>query len=198
MRPASILDRSRMSLISDSRWRPEEWMSFRYSSCLSFTSPNICSLSTSEKPMIAFSGVRSSCDMLARNSDLCLLAISSCRLFWRNSSVRSSTLRSRPTYDACRSAAILLNWSARPSSSSPVCTSIRCSSSPRPMRAAPASSARSGRTRARARKKLATIESNRPAATTSPMRHRVAYSGASTSARGDSTNTVQFRVGMAA
>ena len=30
--------------------------------------------------MIAFSGVRSSCDMLARNSDLCWLAISSWRL----------------------------------------------------------------------------------------------------------------------
>ena len=30
--------------------------------------------------MIALSGVRSSCDMLARNSDLCWLAISSCRL----------------------------------------------------------------------------------------------------------------------
>ena len=28
--------------------------------------------------MIAFSGVRSSCDMLARNSDLCRLATSSC------------------------------------------------------------------------------------------------------------------------
>ena len=31
--------------------------------------------------MIALSGVRSSCDMLARNSLLCRLAISSCRLF---------------------------------------------------------------------------------------------------------------------
>ena len=30
------------------------------------------STSTSEKPMMALSGVRSSCDMLARNSDLCL------------------------------------------------------------------------------------------------------------------------------
>ena len=30
--------------------------------------------------MIALSGVRSSCDMLARNSDLCRLATSSCRL----------------------------------------------------------------------------------------------------------------------
>ena len=29
--------------------------------------------------MIAFSGVRSSCDMLARNSDLCRLAVSSSR-----------------------------------------------------------------------------------------------------------------------
>ena len=31
--------------------------------------------------MIALSGVRSSCDMLARNSDLCLFATSSCALF---------------------------------------------------------------------------------------------------------------------
>ena len=56
-------------------------MSFRYSSCFSFSSPNIRSDSTSEKPMMAFSGVRSSWDMLARNSDLCWLAASSCRLF---------------------------------------------------------------------------------------------------------------------
>ena len=55
-------------------------MSSRYSSCLSLTSPNIFSLSTSEKPMMALSGVRSSCDMLARNSDLCLFASSSSRL----------------------------------------------------------------------------------------------------------------------
>ena len=38
------------------------------------------SSSTSEKPMMALSGVRSSCDMLARNSLLCLFAISSCWL----------------------------------------------------------------------------------------------------------------------
>ena len=55
-------------------------MSFRYSSCFSLSSPNIRSDSTSEKPMIAFSGVRSSWDMFARNSDLCWLATSSCRL----------------------------------------------------------------------------------------------------------------------
>ena len=32
---------------------------------------------TSENPMMALSGIRSSCDMLARNSDLCWLATSS-------------------------------------------------------------------------------------------------------------------------
>jgi hypothetical protein len=80
IRPASTFDRSRMSLISDSRCVPEAWMSRRYSACLSFSSPNMRSFSTSENPMIAFSGVRSSCDMFARNSDLCRLATSSCRL----------------------------------------------------------------------------------------------------------------------
>ena len=54
-------------------------MSCRYSACFSFTSPNIRSARTSEKPRIAFSGVRSSWDMLARNSDLWRLAASSCR-----------------------------------------------------------------------------------------------------------------------
>ena len=52
-------------------------MSRRYSSWRSLSSPNIRSSSTSEKPITAFSGVRSSCDMLARNSDLWRLAISS-------------------------------------------------------------------------------------------------------------------------
>ena len=69
--PASTLERSRTSLISESRWFPEEMMSSRYSACFSFTGPTISSRNTCEKPMIAFSGVRSSWDMLARNSDLC-------------------------------------------------------------------------------------------------------------------------------
>ena len=73
MRPASILERSRMSLMSESRCRPDSWMSFRYSACFSLISPNMRSVSTSEKPMIALSGVLSSCDMLARNSDLWLV-----------------------------------------------------------------------------------------------------------------------------
>ena len=54
-------------------------MSRTYSSWRSFSSPNIRSSSTSENPMTALSGVRSSCDMLARNSDLCRLATSSSR-----------------------------------------------------------------------------------------------------------------------
>ena len=52
-------------------------MSSRYSDCFSFTAPTIPSRSTCENPMIAFIGVRSSCDMLARKSDLCWLAVSS-------------------------------------------------------------------------------------------------------------------------
>ena len=53
--------------------------------------------------MIAFSGVRSSCDMFARNSDLWRLTVSSWRLFSSSSAsavpsscVRSSTFSSRP------------------------------------------------------------------------------------------------------
>src|SRR5215470_17495778 len=79
--PASTFERSRMSLMSERRCCPEAWMSFRYSSCFSFSSPNMRSMRTSENPMTALSGVRSSCDMLARNSDLCWLATASSRLF---------------------------------------------------------------------------------------------------------------------
>ena len=56
-------------------------MSRRYSSWRSFSSPNMRSSSTSENPITAFRGVRSSCDMLARNSDLCAPATSSWRVF---------------------------------------------------------------------------------------------------------------------
>ena len=60
-------------------------MSRTYSSWRSLSSPNMRSSSTSEKPITAFSGVRSSCDMLARNSDLWRPATSSSRkscTFW--------------------------------------------------------------------------------------------------------------------
>ena len=82
IRPASIFERSRISLSSSRRWRPESRMSFRYSRLLVVERRRTCrSSSTSEKPITALSGVRSSCDMLARNSDLCALATSSCRFF---------------------------------------------------------------------------------------------------------------------
>ena len=48
--------------------------------------------------MMALSGVRSSCDMLARNSDLCWLAASSCRksrAFWMASADCVAKVRSR-------------------------------------------------------------------------------------------------------
>ena len=95
-------------------------MSSRYSSCFSFTSPNSFCCSTWEKPMIAFSGVRSSCDMLARNSDLCLVATSSAR-------VRSATFRSRPPISSCRCSAIGLKAVASAPSSSLRSSSIRSS-----------------------------------------------------------------------
>ena len=47
-----------------------------YSACFSFSSPNILSPKTSEKPMMAFSGIRDQCHILARNSDLWRLAAS--------------------------------------------------------------------------------------------------------------------------
>src|SRR5262245_8269524 len=107
IRPASILERSRMSLMRDSRCWPEAWMSFRYSACLSLSSPNSRSFSTSEKPMTALSGVRSSWDMLARNSDLCRLAASSWallsaisrnrRAFWMASADCVAKVRRRST-----------------------------------------------------------------------------------------------------
>ena len=63
-------------------------MSWRYSSWRWLRSPNIRSSSTLEKPITAFSGVRSSWDMLARNSDLCRLAPPAPRT--RTSSSRNS------------------------------------------------------------------------------------------------------------
>jgi hypothetical protein len=55
------------------------------------------SLSTSEKPMMAFSGVRSSCDMLARNSDFMRLASSARRSICCSArSMRFSSSRRAP------------------------------------------------------------------------------------------------------
>jgi hypothetical protein len=49
----------------DSRCRPDSRMSPMYSACFSLISPNMRWDRTSEKPMMALSGVRNSCDMWA-------------------------------------------------------------------------------------------------------------------------------------
>ncbi len=104
-RPASILEKSRMSLMRWSRDRPEVWMISRYSRCRGCGSAPRAS---SQAPMIPFMGVRISWLMLARNSLLDRLAASADRarfrawrmasasrwLACRRASVRSATRRS--------------------------------------------------------------------------------------------------------
>ena len=64
-----------------SRWVPARWT--RRSGSAAFSVPKRAALVTiiSVSPMMALSGVRSSWLILARNCDLCWLAISSWRLF---------------------------------------------------------------------------------------------------------------------
>ena len=93
IRPASTLDRSSTSLSRASRCRPASRMSCTYSAWRSLSSPNIRSSSTSEKPMTALSGVRSSCDMLARKSDLCWLVVASSRRCSSSCSYRRAFVR---------------------------------------------------------------------------------------------------------
>ncbi len=65
--------------MSWSRSDPAEWMTFAYSTCLAVRFlPGFCA---SRRARISrlFSGVRSSCDMLARNCDLYCEASASCR-----------------------------------------------------------------------------------------------------------------------
>ena len=79
--PDSILDRSRMSLISPRRSTPASWMSAANSTCLSVRLPWVFSASSFERISRLFSGVRSSWLMLARNSDLYLEVSASCSAF---------------------------------------------------------------------------------------------------------------------
>ena len=79
MVPDSTFARSRTSLIRLSRCLPLAKTSVKNCARSSSLTWSEGSSNTSEKPMIALSGVRSSCDMLARNSDLCRLAASICR-----------------------------------------------------------------------------------------------------------------------
>src|SRR5690554_4080289 len=83
--PASIFEKSRMSLMMVSRISDDLRMVFRWSRC--WRGRRLFS-SNSVKPIMPFSGVRISWDMLARNSDLIRLASSaslrakSSSMFW--------------------------------------------------------------------------------------------------------------------
>ena len=70
MPPASIFDRSRISLRMSFRCTPEARMSCTYSSCLTASEPYRPAIIISENPMIALRGVRSSWLILARKADL--------------------------------------------------------------------------------------------------------------------------------
>ena len=94
--PASTFARSRTSLMSSSRWRPEPWMwpANSWTVAASCPSGEIGRSRSSEKPMIELSGVRSSWLMAARKSLFAALAD------------RSSTMsRSRSARTSSRSAA---------------------------------------------------------------------------------------------
>ena len=91
--PDSIFDMSRMPLTTDSRCRPESLISWAYSRRRAGSSISACSCTIiSEKPMMAFSGVRNSWLMVARKR---VLAASACSAALRaRSSACSWILRS--------------------------------------------------------------------------------------------------------
>ena len=70
-----------MSLISISRSLPDEWIVLANSVCLGVRFPSGFFESWSERISRLLSGVRSSCDMFARNSDLYFEVSASCLAF---------------------------------------------------------------------------------------------------------------------
>ena len=68
--PDSIFDRSRMSVIRLSRSLPAPWIVRANSTCFGVRLPSVLFPSCWPSTRMLFSGVRSSCDMFARNSDL--------------------------------------------------------------------------------------------------------------------------------
>ena len=108
-----------MSLIRDSRSEPEAWMLRANSTCFAVRLPSGLSASISVRISRLFSGVRSSCDMLARNCDLYREASVSCSAF----SCRDPRARSISRFLASTSAFCLASSSAFSSSSSLVCWS---------------------------------------------------------------------------
>ena len=120
--PDSILLRSRMSLMRISRSVPELWMVRANSTCLPVRFPSGFSASWLARMSRLLSGVRSSWDMLARNSDLYFEVRASCSAF------SSSARRACSTSRFLRSTSWFWSASSRAfsSSSSLVCCSSSC------------------------------------------------------------------------
>ena len=81
--PCAGLDLRQVEDLVDSarRSRPAEWMVLAYSTCCGVRFFSSLSASSCARIIMLFSGVRSSCDMLARNSDLYLETSASCLAF---------------------------------------------------------------------------------------------------------------------
>ena len=120
--PDSILDRSRMSLIRFNRSVPAPWIVRANSTCLASRLPSGFSASCCPRIRMLLSGVRSSCDILARNSDLYLEVSASSLAFSSNARRASSISRFLRSTSTLRSA----SCSAFCSSCSLVCCSSRC------------------------------------------------------------------------
>ncbi len=120
--PASTLDRSRMSEMSDSRSAPAVWIVEANSICFSVRFCSGFSASSLERISSEFSGVRSSWLMFARNSDLYFELIAS----WAACPSRSARARSISAFWISMSRFWTLSSSAFSCSSSLVCWSSSC------------------------------------------------------------------------
>ena len=163
MRSASILERSRMSLISWRRFLAFRTTRPRASFCLSVIWPKEPESTRSLKPMIELSGVRSSWDILARKSDLVLcirirssLARPSSSDFSVRSRVRSATFCSRVAKLSRIWSAMIWKLAASRAISSLPLTSMGVSRRPAPISSAAVASMRKLRVRRVARKNAPT------------------------------------------
>ena len=119
--PDSIFDRSRMSLIRCSRSDPDELMLRENSTCLPDRLPAEFSASCWLRIRMEFSGVRSSCDMFARNSDLYFdvrASSAACSSSARRACSTSAFLRSTSAFCSASRRALV------PSSSLVFCSSL--------------------------------------------------------------------------
>ena len=120
--PASTFERSRMSLIRSSRSEPAEWIVDENSTCFGVRLPSGLSPSSFARISSELSGVRSSCDMFARNSLLYFDESASCSAF-SSSAERASSIS---WFLISIRAFCSSSWRAFSSSSSFVCWSSSC------------------------------------------------------------------------